>query len=95
MILDDHLFLLPYTFVPHFYSYYVLFSGDVSQAVHHARTISKQIKIAKAMDSTEIYNYAKELRVPVELLKKTAELGRLPVVNFAAGGLGIQACYPT
>ena len=47
------------------------------------------------MDSTEIYNYAKELRVPVELLKKTAELGRLPVVNFAAGGLGIQACYPT
>lgn len=47
------------------------------------------------MDSTEIYNYAKELRVPVELLKKTAELGRLPVVNFAAGGLGIQTCYPT
>lgn len=42
------------------------------------------------MDSTEIYNYAKELRVPVELLKKTAELGRLPVVNFAAGGLGMH-----
>lgn len=42
------------------------------------------------MDSTEIYNYAKELRVPVELLRKTAELGRLPVVNFAAGGLGLH-----
>ncbi|XP_062589099.1 uncharacterized protein LOC134250761 isoform X2 [Saccostrea cucullata] len=66
-------------------------TGDVSQAVKHARTISKQIKMAQAMDSTEIYNYAKELRVPVELLKKTAELGRLPVVNFAAGGLATPA----
>lgn len=45
------------------------------------------------MDSTEIYNYAKELRVPVELLKKTAELGRLPVVNFAAGGLGMHVFF--
>jgi len=35
-----------------------------------------------------LYNYAKELRVPFDLLQKTAELGRLPVVNFAAGGLG-------
>lgn len=40
------------------------------------------------MDSTELYGYAKELGVSHELLKKTAELGRLPVVNFAAGGLG-------
>lgn len=45
--------------------------------------------MAQAMDSTEIYNYAKELRVPIDLLQKTAELGRLPVVNFAAGGIGI------
>ena len=63
-------------------------TGDVSEAVRHARTIRKQIKIAQSMDSTELYGYAKELRVPVDLLKKTAELGRLPVVNFAAGGLG-------
>jgi pyridoxal biosynthesis lyase PdxS len=42
------------------------------------------------MDPTELYGYAKDLRVPYELLKKTAELGRLPVVNFAAGGLGKQ-----
>ena len=40
------------------------------------------------MDSCELYTYAKELRVPYDLLKKTAEMGRLPVVNFAAGGLG-------
>ncbi|ESO95428.1 hypothetical protein LOTGIDRAFT_232087 [Lottia gigantea] len=66
-------------------------TGDVSEAVKHARTISKQIQIAKSLDDIEIYNYAKELRVPVDLLKKTAELGRLPVVNFAAGGIATPA----
>lgn len=66
-------------------------TGDVAEAVRHARTINKQIKMAKVMDHTEIYAYAKELRVPVELLKQTAELGRLPVVNFAAGGLATPA----
>lgn len=54
----------------------------------HARAINHQIRMAQAMDSTELYGYAKELGVSHELLKKTAELGRLPVVNFAAGGLG-------
>ncbi len=44
------------------------------------------------MDTEELYTYAKELRVPFELLKKTAEMGRLPVVNFAAGGLGERNC---
>jgi len=66
-------------------------TGDVAEAVRHARTINKQIKIAQALDSTELYNYAKELRVPIELLQKTAELGRLPVVNFAAGGIATPA----
>ena len=45
------------------------------------------------MDTSELFSYAKELRVPYELLKKTAEIGRLPVVNFAAGGLG-KLCLP-
>ena len=40
------------------------------------------------MDSAELFTYAKEMRVSHDLLKKTAEMGRLPVVNFAAGGLG-------
>ncbi|XP_046329775.1 pyridoxal 5'-phosphate synthase subunit PdxS-like [Haliotis rufescens] len=66
-------------------------TGDVSEAVRHARTINKQVKIAQALDSTELFAYAKELRVPYDLLKKTAELGRLPVVNFAAGGLATPA----
>ena len=56
--------------------------------MRHARTIQNQIRQAQAKDPSELYSYAKELQVPYELLKKTAEMGRLPVVNFAAGGLG-------
>ncbi|KAK3605557.1 hypothetical protein CHS0354_005858 [Potamilus streckersoni] len=66
-------------------------TGDVAEAVRHARTIKKQIKMAQVMDTIEIYNYAKELRVSVDLLQKTAQLGRLPVVNFAAGGIATPA----
>ncbi len=50
--------------------------------------MNKEIKMAQSMTSSELYGYAKQLGVSYELLKKTAELGRLPVVNFAAGGLG-------
>lgn len=66
-------------------------TGDVAEAVRHARTINKQIKIAQALDADELFSYAKELRVPIDLLQKTAELGRLPVVNFAAGGIATPA----
>ena len=58
------------------------------EAVRHARAINREIRMAQAMSSAELYGYAKQLGVPLDLLKKTAELGRLPVVNFAAGGLG-------
>ena len=50
--------------------------------------INREIRLAQAMDESELFSYAKQLQVPVDLLKKTAKLGRLPVVNFAAGGLG-------
>lgn len=63
-------------------------TGDVAEAVRHARQINSEIKRAQSMDATELYAYAKELQVSHDLLKKTADLGRLPVVNFAAGGLG-------
>jgi len=66
-------------------------TGDVKQAVYHARTIRGQIRKAQGMDSAELFSYAKELRAPYELLKKTVEMGRLPVVNFAAGGLATPA----
>ena len=49
--------------------------------------------MAQAMDPSELYSYAKQLGVSYQLLKQTAELGRLPVVNFAAGGLGKSSEY--
>jgi len=66
-------------------------TGNVVEAVRHARTISKEIEEAKKLSQEEITTYAKELRVPRELLQKTINLGRLPVVNFAAGGLATPA----
>merc|ERR1719147_622588 len=62
-------------------------TGDVVNAVKHARMIQREIRLAQAMDPTELFSYAKQLQVPVDLLRQTAKLGRLPVVNFAAGGL--------
>lgn len=69
--------------------HYPSLSGNVVEAVRHARTIQREINMARSLSSAELYGYAKELGVPLDLLQKTAKLGRLPVVNFAAGGLGI------
>ncbi|XP_048582214.1 pyridoxal 5'-phosphate synthase subunit SNZERR isoform X2 [Nematostella vectensis] len=66
-------------------------TGDVSEAVRHARAIRSQIRYAQGLDKPELYTYAKELRVPMDVLERTVELGRLPVVNFAAGGLATPA----
>jgi len=66
-------------------------TGDVAEAVRHARTIRNQIRHAQSLDTSELFTYAKELRVPYDLLQKAVELGRLPVVNFAAGGLATPA----
>merc|ERR1719378_2003352 len=66
-------------------------TGNVVNAVHHARVINREIRLAQAMYSSELYSYAKQLQVPLDLLRQTAKLGRLPVVNFAAGGLATPA----
>merc|ERR1719284_1465367 len=66
-------------------------TGNVWQAVHHARTIQDAIRQLKNMDDVELYTYAKEIGAPVELVKETKRLGRLPVVNFAAGGVATPA----
>ncbi len=66
-------------------------TGDVSQATRHIRTILGQIRRLTVMDSSEIFEAAKELRAPVELVRETAELGRLPVVLFTAGGVATPA----
>lgn len=60
-------------------------TGNVVEAVRHIRTVSSEIRRASSMTDEELYAYAKDLQAPYDLLKATAKLGRLPVVNFAAG----------
>ena len=55
------------------------------------RTVNAEIRKAQLMSEEELYNMAKEIGAPFELLKQTAQLGRLPVVNFAAGGVATPA----
>ncbi|KAI9222790.1 SOR/SNZ family-domain-containing protein [Blastocladiella britannica] len=66
-------------------------TGDVVQAVRHARTMISEIRKVQAMSKDELYHYAKEIGAPFHLVKETARLGRLPVVNFAAGGVATPA----
>jgi len=66
-------------------------TGDVVEAVRHARTVYDEIRRLRAMDEDELFVAAKNLQAPYELVKQVAELGRLPVVNFAAGGIATPA----
>ena len=66
-------------------------TGDVVEAVRHARSVLGEIKRLTTMRSDELMAYSKEIGAPYELVKETAELGRLPVVNFAAGGVATPA----
>ncbi|EGF81878.1 hypothetical protein BATDEDRAFT_19038 [Batrachochytrium dendrobatidis JAM81] len=66
-------------------------TGNVVEAVRHARTLFGEIRRAQAMTDEELYTYAKDIQAPYHLLKETARLGRLPVVNFAAGGVATPA----
>jgi pyridoxal 5'-phosphate synthase pdxS subunit len=66
-------------------------TGDVVEAVRHARTVYGEIRRISAMDEDELFTYAKNIQAPYTLVKETAELGRLPVVNFAAGGIATPA----
>lgn len=66
-------------------------TGDVVEAVRHSRTVAGEINKAKGMSDMELRVYAKEINVSYTLLKETAQLGRLPVVNFAAGGIATPA----
>lgn len=66
-------------------------TGDVIQAVRHLRKIQAEIRRVAGMSPDELYEAAKEFRVPVELLRQVHEEGRLPVVNFAAGGVATPA----
>ena len=66
-------------------------TGNVVEAVRHARAVTGAIRALQTMDDDELYVYAKEIRAPVELVRQTKALGRLPVVNFAAGGVATPA----
>ncbi len=66
-------------------------TGDVVEAVRHARAVMKEIRRLQNMAEEEVYAYAKEIGAPLELVLETRRLGRLPVVNFAAGGIATPA----
>jgi pyridoxal 5'-phosphate synthase pdxS subunit len=66
-------------------------TGDVVEAVRHARAVLGEIRHIQSMPEEELMAYAKEIGAPYNLVLETRELGRLPVVNFAAGGVATPA----
>jgi pyridoxal 5'-phosphate synthase pdxS subunit len=66
-------------------------TGDVVEAVRHARSVLGEIRRLQSMPEEELMTFAKEIGAPFSLVLETRELGRLPVVNFAAGGIATPA----
>ena len=66
-------------------------TGDVVEAVRHARTVLGEIRRLQNMPEDELMTFAKEIGAPYALVKETRDLGRMPVVNFAAGGIATPA----
>ncbi len=66
-------------------------TGDVVEAVRHARTVLGEIRRLQTMSDEELFSFAKNIGAPYELVKETKDMGRLPVVNFAAGGIATPA----
>jgi pyridoxal 5'-phosphate synthase pdxS subunit len=66
-------------------------TGNIVEAVRHARTVLGEIRRLQTMSKDELFVAAKEMRAPYDLVKEVAETGKLPVVNFAAGGVANPA----
>jgi pyridoxal 5'-phosphate synthase pdxS subunit len=66
-------------------------TGDIVQAVRHMRKIMSEIRTLAGKSPDELLEASKQLAAPYDLVKQTAEIGRLPVVNFAAGGVASPA----
>ena len=66
-------------------------TGDVVEAVRHMRTVMKQVRRVESMSNEELTTYGKEIGASLDLLLEVKRLGRLPVVNFAAGGVATPA----
>lgn len=69
-------------------------TGNVVEAVRHERSINSEIRKASVMNEEELYAFAKDIQAPFHLVKETARLKRLPVVNFAAGGIATPGAFP-
>jgi len=66
-------------------------TGDIVEAVRHMRTVMQQIRRAQHLPDDELASFAKEIGAPLALVEQVKRLGRLPVVNFAAGGVATPA----
>jgi pyridoxal 5'-phosphate synthase pdxS subunit len=66
-------------------------TGNIVEAVRHMRAIQSGIRRLQSMDESELASAAKDIRAPLDLVRKVAEAGRLPVVNFSAGGIATPA----
>jgi pyridoxal 5'-phosphate synthase pdxS subunit len=66
-------------------------TGNIVEAVRHMRAITEEISALKGLDDHQMVQQAGQMRVPLVLVQQTCELGRLPVVNFAAGGIATPA----
>ena len=63
----------------------------IVEAVRHMRMVLGEIRTIQGLDEEELWKYARKIEAPIDLVKETAQLGKLPVVNFAAGGIATPA----
>jgi len=66
-------------------------TGDIVEAVRHIRTLHKEIRMLQTMDEDEVFVFAKEIGAPINLVQQVKKDGKLPIVNFAAGGVATPA----
>ena len=66
-------------------------TGNIVEAVRHMRSVQGAISRLQSMGDEELVSYSRDIGAPVELVRQTREMGRLPVVNFAAGGVATPA----
>ncbi|KAI3694890.1 hypothetical protein L1987_77872 [Smallanthus sonchifolius] len=66
-------------------------AGNIIEAVRHVRSVMGDIRVLANMDDDEVFTFAKQIATPYDLVMQTKQLGRLPVVQFAAGGVATPA----
>jgi len=66
-------------------------TGDIVEAVRHIRTLHREIRMVQNLDDDELFTFAKDIGAPLDLIQQVKKDGKLPVVNFAAGGVATPA----